>query len=682
MGKIGKKQLEKEMMEYFNAITEKPVLFVEIVALDKPQIHLNVENMIVLFLLDVYELYPLFTIKGLLVPRSCTNECVDSENKVSNTAMVYESEVFFQEVTAIINYSETKESRVSNGEAVDGANNMEISGCKKPSVHLVEKNMHIAGLSAVLRFLLKFACRRHGMCENESMASTKVKNVEILDQLLGYQRGCLQACAESSIWTKFCEVDMIQTVHVLETQLLRLVSTPAPSACLVDGGIPLSPSLRPVGLFELPKDLLRLEYHLTRPVRIHNFRKRIQKNDGGRQHAGGNNQSRNHQAHHDEPGKIRMNGQVQEQEEQPHPGQISHDFAEGPDFTLADLLLFPCVDIAVHALGQEMFKKYLPTVLGWHERVRGLLPSLPSATFEKGLSSEKDDIEGALTFLSSRGIQAFNFNEDKIPPFDWDSLPHLVHPEGGQLPVSRVEKKSQQLSNLALMVLKVFHDNYEAKFSSTGKKVTIVDFCSGGGHLGILLAYILPQCEVVLVENKEESLRRAENRVKVLGLPNISFFQCNLDYFTGHFEIGVALHACGTATDLVLAKCVQMRASFVCCPCCYGAIQSNHMLHYPRSSSFLSAVNTSGGLFSLKHYFVLGHAADQTHDEANEKTQQGKFSPDYLLRCIKDYYTNGCWMNQVSLFELACDDERGEEENLHPLKRKINTACVQGEQII
>ena len=44
-----------------------------------------------------------------------------------------------------------------------------------------------------------------------------------------------------------------------------------------------------------------------------------------------------------------------------------------------------------------------------------------------------------------------------------------------------------------------------------------MDFCSGGGHLAILLAYLLPQAKVVLVENKAESLRRAMERIQLLG---------------------------------------------------------------------------------------------------------------------------------------------------------------------
>ena len=60
----------------------------------------------------------------------------------------------------------------------------------------------------------------------------------------------------------------------------------------------------------------------------------------------------------------------------------------------------------------------------------------------------------------------------------------------------------------------------------------------------------------------------------------------NLDYFTGSFDIGVSVHACGVATDLVLKMCLDNRADFVSCPCCYGKVQENHVLSYPRSQMF------------------------------------------------------------------------------------------------
>lgn len=46
--------------------------------------------------------------------------------------------------------------------------------------------------------------------------------------------------------------------------------------------------------------------------------------------------------------------------------------------------------------------------------------------------------------------------------------------------------------------------------------------------------------QVILIENKEESLLRAQSRSSQLGLNNIGFIQANLDYFTGAFHIGVS----------------------------------------------------------------------------------------------------------------------------------------------
>ena len=120
--------------------------------------------------------------------------------------------------------------------------------------------------------------------------------------------------------------------------------------------------------------------------------------------------------------------------------------------------------------------------------------------------------------------------------------------------------------------------------------------------MGILLAFLIPTSQVVLVENKFESLERAIVRTQELGLKNCSFFQGNLEYFKGAFGIGVSLHACGVATDLVLKMCIENKADFVSCPCCYGKVQENHVLSYPRSKTFSNQSPTfevRGAFFSL-----------------------------------------------------------------------------------
>lgn len=56
-----------------------------------------------------------------------------------------------------------------------------------------------------------------------------------------------------------------------------------------------------------------------------------------------------------------------------------------------------------------------------------------------------------------------------------------------------------------------------------------------------LSEFILSLFKVILIENKEESLVRAQSRSAGLGLKNIGFIQANLDYFTGPFHVGVRI---------------------------------------------------------------------------------------------------------------------------------------------
>ena len=45
------------------------------------------------------------------------------------------------------------------------------------------------------------------------------------------------------------------------------------------------------------------------------------------------------------------------------------------------------------------------------------------------------------------------------------------------------------------------------------------------GHVGILAAHLLPQCQIILVETKAESIIRAKNRIESLQLKNILIYQ-------------------------------------------------------------------------------------------------------------------------------------------------------------
>ncbi len=195
------------------------------------------------------------------------------------------------------------------------------------------------------------------------------------------------------------------------------------------------------------------------------------------------------------------------------------------------------------------------------------------------------DKGGEGTLLKFR-IEDQQDRQEHVAFLDWTAIPPSVHPLGGELPPKRLIKKCQQLESLARAVMSIAE-------REGSRNLRIVDFCSGGGHLGILLAHLLPESQVLLVENKEDSLRRAYDRIRGRQ-KNVSLYQCNLAYFVGQFDVGISLHACGSATDMVLDKCLKAGAHFVSCPCCYGSIRTNSSgqdeeeegLTYPRSKRF------------------------------------------------------------------------------------------------
>jgi hypothetical protein len=163
------------------------------------------------------------------------------------------------------------------------------------------------------------------------------------------------------------------------------------------------------------------------------------------------------------------------------------------------------------------------------------------------------------------------------------------------LPPKRISRKKQQILSLAVIASCI-----------TPPRGIVVEFCCGGGYVGLAVAALRPDVSVVLTDRNSVSLSFAQERVNLLGLRNVFIRLCDLSDVvmemksTKHsqtqpnrlarpgrmgndstsiqdmmasFDVGIALHACGRATDIVQHICVQANASFVIAPCCYGFIQ-------------------------------------------------------------------------------------------------------------
>lgn len=105
-------------------------------------------------------------------------------------------------------------------------------------------------------------------------------------------------------------------------------------------------------------------------------------------------------------------------------------------------------------------------------------------------------------------------------------------------------------------------------------RLRTVDFGAGSGNLTLPLAKRFPRIHFTAVEMKQRSADLLMRRAAAAGLRNVDarvgmIERCDV----GDFDVGVALHACGNATDHAIARCVAVDAAFVVSPCCIGKLK-------------------------------------------------------------------------------------------------------------
>ncbi|XP_053831770.1 glutathione S-transferase C-terminal domain-containing protein isoform X4 [Vidua macroura] len=449
-----------------------------------------------------------------------------------------------------------------------------VQSCSLPAVVMKDDKFCRAGLSVVLRHII----------QKTFEADPSKKDVL---ELLGFKKTCLKACAEVSQWTRLCEIGIPRAVE-------RFL-TASPEQCQA-----------------IPPDILLLERKLGEPVRVHNDdkirRQKLQQQKAGAKAAvpvlgeEAAEELKVGDVHEHPPSSLELSVAFSKLLAQEAPEAISreaphirrtktsdlplldHVFAEGLYFTVADLVLLPCIhQFLVSSKKQGKNLVNLPLISSWYQRVQEVpgvkkaagkcnmqllqLPELVSAPEEQlqDSTSVPDELEEdnedshfiggprpTMTKLMENGIEAkFSLHPCPSWTLDWTSLPSAVSPGEGKMSRDRALRKQQQLNNLVAAV---------TKLAKPGD--LIVDFCSGGGHVGIVLAYMMPSCQV-------------------------------------------ALHACGVATDMVIEHCLRARASFVISPCCYGFIQNTVKFKYPRSHQFKE-------ILSYKEHMILCRFADQT----------------------------------------------------------------------
>ncbi|XP_015284693.1 PREDICTED: glutathione S-transferase C-terminal domain-containing protein [Gekko japonicus] len=321
-----------------------------------------------------------------------------------------------------------------------------VQNCCLPAVLEKSGTFCRAGLAVVLRHLI------HKTYE----ADPSKKDVL---ELLGFKKTCLKACAEVSEWTRLCEISIPLAVE----DFLRL-----------------SPDQHQ----SIPVEVLHLEKKLGEPVRVHNDdkirRQKVQQQNSlvkkGSNNASEERKSREIQESSSADLELSFSkltvqkNPVSTKREPSHIRKmktselppLEHVFAEGLYFTLADIVLFPCIhQFWVFSKNHQDKMLALPLISSWYQRVQEV-PGVKKAAvkckmqfvqYQEDSSSfqaecpqrpctasdepeeENEDAQfiggprPTMTKLMANGIEAvFCPHPNPTWVLDWDSLPAAVNP--------------------------------------------------------------------------------------------------------------------------------------------------------------------------------------------------------------------------------------------------------------
>nr|XP_008535075.1 PREDICTED: glutathione S-transferase C-terminal domain-containing protein isoform X3 [Equus przewalskii] len=331
-----------------------------------------------------------------------------------------------------------------------------VQNCCLPAVVESPDSFCRAGLAVVLRHIVQRAYD----------AEPSKKGIL---ELLGFKKTCLKACAEVSQWTRLCEL----TIPLSIENFLKESCDQHPA---------------------IPTEILQLEKKLSEPVRVHNDDK-LRRQKLKQQKAAGAGPTLAQE-------KLKSQAHIQETSEdqdpssqslelqvafskltvQEHPAApnrepahirragacalppLEHVFAEGLYFTLADLVLLPCVHHFLVVICKKLSKRLVefPLLAAWYQRVQEVpgvktaasrcgiqflhLPELPTTSIEQhpkfseaaGAEEHSDPsfIGGprpTMTKLMEKGIEVM-FSPHPCPAWtlDWNRLPAAVSPKEGE----------------------------------------------------------------------------------------------------------------------------------------------------------------------------------------------------------------------------------------------------------
>jgi SAM-dependent methyltransferase len=200
------------------------------------------------------------------------------------------------------------------------------------------------------------------------------------------------------------------------------------------------------------------------------------------------------------------------------------------------------------------------------------LEILERETFCADVSQSHDRFEALKAF---QDVYQAHTNHNAKNSIDWASFPAHADPVtciGTLKKTARARglRKRKQIEQIYQLLT-----SREVLDVDDKKRKKIVDFGCGTGNLLLALAYLFPEHDFVGIDLKDTSIRLLNERIKKTRMTNVRGQVSLIEQFDEEFDVALALHVCGNATDAVLSICVEKKKSFICVPCCVGKVQVN-----------------------------------------------------------------------------------------------------------
>ena len=219
-----------------------------------------------------------------------------------------------------------------------------------------------------------------------------------------------------------------------------------------------------------------------------------------------------------------------------------------------------------------------------------------------------------LSFYQNRKNLAKFEEYTSLNNINWANIPEIIQPKFLLNQSNKSTKSREKSIRWKQHQIETFYEILKCYFllKSGKSSLTIVDFGSGAGNVCLCLSYLLPMHTFICVECEKSRVELAKYRAKQCGITNIKFI-CSLienidNKLLSCFDIGIAIHACGIATDYAQIQCIKYNASFILCSCCNGKCNNNLSLSYPRSNYFKQII-------SFQTFKTLASFSDFNFDE-------------------------------------------------------------------